>query len=142
VLATTYLAPPKFLAAPVASGFRFNTIQDKRLHQAVDDKAPEQVVDELRTQIPPASHLPDRRSPGWPRHPPSGELTVDNVLAVGGLFQEEQPADPGQEPDRPSDAPRDRRGAARRHRARSRKSWSTALDDLSGAGVSVLRQRG
>ena len=84
VLATTYLTPPKFLAALAASGFRFNTMQEKRLHQAINDRAPEQLVDELRTGIP------ARQSPPGPTIAMLGETIVhgEDIFRAGGSYRE------------------------------------------------------
>jgi uncharacterized protein (TIGR03083 family) len=84
ILATTYVTPPKFVVGLAASGFRFNTMQEKLLHEATSGKTPNELVGELRAQIP------AQKSPPGPTMAMLGETIIhgEDIFRAGGAYRE------------------------------------------------------
>jgi len=84
ILATTYITPPKFFVGLASSGFRFNTMVDKQLHQMINNKTPGELIDELRAQIP------ARTSPPGPTMAMLGETIVhgEDIFRSGGGYRD------------------------------------------------------
>jgi uncharacterized protein (TIGR03083 family) len=84
VLATTYVTPPKFFVGLASSGFRFNAMQEKLLHEATSGKTPNELVRELRGQIP------ARKSPPGPTTAMLGETIIhgEDIFRAGGAYRE------------------------------------------------------
>jgi uncharacterized protein (TIGR03083 family) len=163
VLATTYVTPAKFFTGLAASGFRFNTLQGKNMRAALNGKSPQQLIAELRTQVP------ARKSPPGPTVAMLGETIVhgEDIFRAGGSYREH----PIDHVIAVADFYKGSNlliGAKRRvadvQLRATDADWThgsgpevagpaialvmamtgrpAALDDLSGDGVAVLRQRG
>jgi uncharacterized protein (TIGR03083 family) len=162
VLATTYVTPAKFFSGLTKSGFRFNTLQDKNRRAASEGKTPAQLVEELRARIP------ARQSPPGPTVAMLGETIVhgEDIFRAQGSYREHPVdhvvavADFYKRSNLLIGAKRRIAGLTLRatdtdwtHGSGPEASGpaialviamtgrSAALDDLSGDGVDVLRQR-
>lgn len=84
VLATTYVTPAKFFSGWAASGFRFQTMQDKNLRAASNGKSSRELVEELRSQIT------ARKSPPGPTKAMLGETIIhgEDIFRAGGLYRD------------------------------------------------------
>jgi uncharacterized protein (TIGR03083 family) len=163
VLATTYVTPAKFFSGLAKNSFSFNALQDKNMHAASEGKTPAQLVEELRAQIP------ARQSPPGPTVAMLGETIVhgEDIFRAQGSYRDHPiehvvaPADFYKRSNLLIGAKRRVAGVTLRA---TDTNWthgsgpivsgpaialvmamtgrSAALDDLAGAGVEVLRQRG